>query len=227
MVGAVGVGMLGDSRAGFLILIAHSLGALLTGLLLNPGSLVNRPRKKPGTKGDFRQRQRREGTETTRGQSLSPQGIQAAKEPGGTAADRLTELISKAIFRSLGTLGLIGGFLVIFSILSAYTTGILCFAAEVCRLPQDLTDALCAALPGLLEMTVGCSSAWQIPFLDLSQQTVWCSFLISFGGLSVMGQTAGVLQGTGLSMKQYMGAKLLHGLTAALIAEILVSAAAV
>ncbi|MGN1349364.1 MAG: hypothetical protein ACI4VM_00010 [Anaerovoracaceae bacterium] len=206
MVGAVGVGMLGDSRAGFQILTAHSLGALLTGLLLNPGSLLNR---RPETK--------RAG-----GTLGKTQRAEALKQEGGTSADRLMDLISKAIFRSLGTLGLIGGFLVIFSILSAYTAGTICWIAEVFALPQKIPMVLSAVLPGFLEMTVGCSNAAEIAFWGLEYQTVWCSFLISFGGLSVMAQTAGVLQGTGLSMKRYLGAKLLHGLNAALIAEILV-----
>lgn len=230
MVGAVGVGMLGDSRAGFQILAAHSLGALLTGLLLNPGSIVNRPQKKPERTGAAERRRKTAAwgvTDTAEavrngGTTERQQRARSTKQAGGTAADRLMDLLSGAIFRSLGTLGLIGGFLVIFCILSAYTAGTIRWIAAVCDLPRHLTQALSAVLPGFLEMTVGCSNAAEIPFWDLEHQTVWCSFLISFGGFSVMAQTAGVLQGTGLSIKKYLGAKLLHGLNAALIAEILV-----
>ena len=51
--------------------------------------------------------------------------------------------------------------------------------------------------------------------VGINIKTTLCAFLVSFGGLSVTAQTAGVLRGTDISMSHYIRAKLMHGLISA------------
>ena len=74
---------------------------------------------------------------------------------------------------------------------------------------------------GLLEMTVGCNSIAGSSELSLLYQCVLCTFLISFGGLSVYAQSMSMLSGLHIGSGYFLLTKLLHGLLAAFIALII------
>jgi sporulation integral membrane protein YlbJ len=181
-VGAVGMGMLGDKHMGYIILVSHCISALLTGLLLNPYSVLNRSHKEHYIRHDVN-----------------------AEEYSDV---RVMQAITGAVLRSLKTIGMIGGFIVIFTIITQ-------FIINTCKNESAVQVITC--LSGILEMTVGCSSVCGIDALSKEMKAVFCSFLISFGGISVAAQTTGVLEGTDLSMREYIRAKLLHGLLSAFI----------
>ena len=79
----------------------------------------------------------------------------------------------------------------------------------------EIIHCITTAVSGILEMTVGCSRVCSMQEVGINIKTTLCAFLVSFGGLSVTAQTAGVLRGTDISMSHYIRAKLMHGLISA------------
>ena len=77
---------------------------------------------------------------------------------------------------------------------------------------SELTGAFCK---GLLEMTVGCSA---IASCDCRLQTklILSSYIISFGGLSVIGQTVSMLEGCPVTLWKILKIKMFHGLFSAI-----------
>jgi hypothetical protein len=67
-------------------------------------------------------------------------------------------------------------------------------------------------------MTVGCSGVAESGDLNLLYQCMLCSFIISFGGLSVYAQSMSMLSGLKISTAYYIAVKASHGLLAAAIA---------
>jgi len=76
-------------------------------------------------------------------------------------------------------------------------------------------------LKGLLEMTAG-SSMIGACNISLQQKTVLMSFLVSFGGLSVIGQSVSMAEGSGIGTKDILLRKGTHGLISGIAAVILV-----
>lgn len=76
-------------------------------------------------------------------------------------------------------------------------------------------------LKGLLEMTAGCSMIGACN-ISLQMKTVLMSFLVSFGGLSVIGQSVSMAEGSGIGTKDILARKGSHGLISGIAAVILV-----
>lgn len=108
-----------------------------------------------------------------------------------------------SILESFRTLGIVLAYIVLFMI----GTDFLEYLDFFCALPKE-TAAFCK---GLLEMTVGCS---EISACDCSlrQKLMLSSFIVSFGGLSVMGQTMSMLSGCPVSLGQLLKMKIFHGI---------------
>lgn len=83
-------------------------------------------------------------------------------------------------------------------------------------------DVLNSILKGGLEMTIG------INYLGLCDasiklKTIIASVLVSFGGLSVIGQSASMLKGTSIGFKDILEIKFTHALIAGIVATLLVN----
>lgn len=78
-------------------------------------------------------------------------------------------------------------------------------------------EGLSSFLKGLLEMTAGCSmlGACNMP---LALKTTLTAFLVSFGGLSVVGQSVSMAEGSGIGPAMICRIKLTHGLLAGILA---------
>ena len=230
IVGAVGTGMLNDCRAGYMILAAHCTGAIVTGMIMNPGSLLNRADKRNAALySDVSYNSRSYKNESykneiyTNGKPLKAHKAHKMEDaPAG-----VMQAASDAVLRSLKTIGMIGGFIIIFTIITEYAAraGDAAAIALASRAPGAQTAAsaeiaeiihyITTAVSGMLEMTVGCSRVCSMQEVGINIKTTLCAFLVSFGGLSVTAQTAGVLRGTDISMSHYIRAKLMHGLISA------------
>lgn len=219
IVGAAGTGMLHDKNAGYMILAAHCAGALVTGMIMNPGSIINRQHKNMYSPGA----------------SEIPYGADAVNDisPGRRIRTDVMQAATDAVMRSLRTIGLIGGFIVVFTIITEYVSiaGSALSDAVLSGAPgarhagfiAQAVHYITTAAAGLLEMTVGCSRISEMSGTGINIKITLCAFLISFGGLSVTVQTAGVLRGTDISMAGYIRAKLMHGLiSAAIVVMILI-----
>lgn len=225
IVGAVGTGMLNDCRAGYMILAAHCTGAIATGMIMNPGSLLNRRDKQ--IKKTERIRHLSVSTAEKGRASLSYDNTTSEAHRIKSNSTGVMQAATDAVLRSLKTIGLIGGFIIIFTIITEYAAraGDAAAIAIASRAPGAQTAAsakiaeiinyITTAVSGMLEMTVGCSQVCSMQEVGINIKTTLCAFLVSFGGLSVTAQTAGVLRGTDISMSHYIRAKLMHGLISA------------
>ncbi|MEL7657069.1 MAG: hypothetical protein AAGU75_14325, partial [Bacillota bacterium] len=123
----------------------------------------------------------------------------------------LLDLFTDSLLTSFRALGIICGYIVLFMMITEFIqfSGVLnCFQ----------TGYVKGIVKGLLEMTVGCNAIAQSGELSLLYQCIFCSFLISFGGLSVYAQSMSMLSGLNISSGYYLLTKLSHGLFASLIA---------
>ena len=77
-----------------------------------------------------------------------------------------------------------------------------------------------SVLKGMLEMTAGSSMVGACN-ISLPMKTVLISFLVSFGGLSVIGQSASMAGGSGIGIADIIKIKISHGLLAGILAVIL------
>lgn len=83
------------------------------------------------------------------------------------------------------------------------------------------SQAVRALIKGFFEMTVGCGAVAECTALTGSMKCILCSFIMSWGGLSVMGQTMSMLSGTGISMGYLFLSKLTHALFSAATAFVI------
>lgn len=136
-----------------------------------------------------------------RGIAVSGNGLQTAA-PQGDFAD--------AAVSSFKSLGIILVYIIIFMFIGDFLD-----EAGVFDL-LDSPAALCAAR-GFLEMTVGCSYI-TASGLEKIYECVFASAIISWGGLSVIGQSASMLTGTGINAGYIIITKLTHSILAGIIA---------
>lgn len=123
----------------------------------------------------------------------------------------MQESFTEAILMSLKSLGIILAYIVLFMFLTD-----LLHMGGVLSITQS--SEVKALIKGIIEMTVGCGAAAECEGTADAVKCILCSFIISWGGLSVMGQTMSMLSGSGISFKYIFVSKLTHGLFSAAIA---------
>ncbi|MEA4987011.1 MAG: hypothetical protein VB095_03055 [Anaerovorax sp.] len=118
---------------------------------------------------------------------------------------------TEAILSALRTLGIICGYLVLFCLLTDFMQ----FCGLLQLFPSQIGKSL---FRGFFEMTVGCNSISLAEGVSAVSKCAVASFLISFGGLSIMAQSMSLLSGLGITPWTYLEMKLSHGILSALIA---------
>lgn len=127
----------------------------------------------------------------------------AAPPPFFTALDR-------CIPESFATITKVGGYVILFSMLSA-------FVSELA-----LPETPAAFLSGLLEITSGIQRIVKTGLAPV-QKTALTLGVTAFGGLSGLMQTKSVTLGTGLSMRYYAFVKLMQGVFAYFLTILILS----
>jgi len=117
---------------------------------------------------------------------------------------------------------MIGGFVMLFSVIISILNNTKIFdileivvSPILTRLdiPTSFANGLFA---GIIELTNGVSMISSIPFKAISLNIIICSFLLGFGGLSIMLQILSVVSKEKLSIKPYIFGKLLQAILATL-----------
>ena len=191
IIGTIGA-FLGSYKAAGVAAAAHYMGAAVNGLLYrNP---KNHKRKGYDD---------RTGTEEMRSRSASSASRQA------TPLENFTAAIS-AGFKAMAV---ILAYLILFMIAID-----LLEAAGLFEMINN--ETVSSVLKGLLEMTAG-SNMISLCNINLSLKTALISFIVSFGGLSVVGQSISMTSGSGIRAACILKIKLTHGLLAGIISVIL------
>jgi sporulation integral membrane protein YlbJ len=136
------------------------------------------------------------------------------------------KILSEAIVSSVQTLLMIGGFIIIFSVLNRMLSEfqILPFISILIKnifayfhLSAELSIPL---LSGFFEITTGSRLVSETE-ADLFEKAIIVSFILGFGGFSVQAQVAGILAETDIAFKPYFIARILQAAYAAILVAFL------
>lgn len=191
IVGTVGVGMFYSPSIGLILFATHILSCLTVGFLFRWW-------------GKSKEKIYRNSEYTIDSSTLS--------------FCNLGEVLSKCIISSINTVLMIGGFVVVFSIIISMlkTSNFLFMLAnlfEFIGLPEYLTIGL---VSGFIEVTNGISFISSLTSCSIHFQIILCSFVLGFGGFSVLLQVLSITSKANISIKPYFYGKLLQACFAGL-----------
>nr|WP_207642070.1 hypothetical protein [Syntrophomonas zehnderi] len=205
ILGAVGVGMLGNPAAGYLLALAHYISNLMVGFLW-------RFRGKPGP---------------DKGMPLGLRFSQAYRSltPDSPAPpESIGKMLGDAVRSSLGNVMAVGGFIVVFSVVTRMLSngGVIdLMAASVMRLlgtfglgyPQAY--GLCM---GIMEMTLGIKTAVSsITEHQMLAVLIVISAILAFSGLSIIAQIMSIMAGMPVRLSFYILSRLIQVVLSCLI----------
>lgn len=210
MVGAVAVGMFGYPELGVIIAVTHYLAAFTVGILFRfYGKKEDRPAAEARTSGNLLARALREMR-------------QAHQEDGRP----LGQLLADAVKDSISTLLMIGGFIVLFSVLYQVLAeiGVLRYILPVVEgglkilgLNPQLGSAV---VQGFFEIDLGTMAAARTTGA-LTDRLIVAAAVIAWSGLSVLGQVMSVIHGTDLRIGPFIVARVIHALVAGFYTRLL------
>lgn len=203
--GAVAVGMFHNPGLGAVLATAHYLSSFTVGLIFK-----------------FYKRDRDEKTQTEaayRGK-IFRRAVRALIKARQDDNRPFGKMMGDAVRESMTTLFMIGGFIMLFSVLVKILTvfGFLNLITPVIAMILKLfginPQLTTAVFNGILEIDLGTmiTSGAAAPLLDKAMIASW---IIAWSGLCVHGQVASVIHDTDIKMLPYMGARLIHGILAA------------
>lgn len=205
MIGAVAVGMFHRPELGIIIAGAHYISSLLVGFLMR--FYRGDETKKYVTATKIKQ--------TNIFISAVQDLITARKNDGRT----IGELLGDSVRESINTLLLIGGLIILFSVvtkiiivtgLSVIISRILIYILQ----PFGLTSAsILPLISGFFEITNGANLASQSQ-APLLEQVIITNIIIAWSGLSVHAQVATMINGTDINLKPYLFARVLQAILA-------------
>ena len=208
--GAVSIGFFGNAKLGFLLALAHYLGNISVGLIMRFYGNDNEEKKR------------------TNEQKFSI--ILALRELHRTRLKEqrpLGRLLGDAVMSSVQTLLMIGGFIILFSVINKllfhlHITAFLGQFVEFILVSLHLPDVLSIPyISGLFEITLGSQLTSQVQEATLMQQAVITSFILAFSGFSVQAQVASITSQTDIAFKPFFIARIMHGFFAAIYAFLL------
>ncbi|WML38981.1 sporulation integral membrane protein YlbJ [Neobacillus sp. OS1-2] len=208
--GAVSVGFFHNPNLGILLALAHYLGNISVGIIMR--FYGNESPDKTTEKGKkFKIKAALSALHQTRLKDNRPIG----------------KLLGDAVNSSIQTLLMVGGFIIVFSVVNKllyhlHITAALGRFVEIVlaflSFPEKLSIPL---ISGLFEITLGSDLTSHVGTATLLQQAVIVSFILAFSGFSVQAQVASILAQTDIRFKPFFIARIFHGIFASFFALIL------
>jgi sporulation integral membrane protein YlbJ len=204
--GAVAVGMFGRPELGIVFALAHYIASFTVGIVFKFYRKEERPTVDQAS--DIH----KAGLITRAARAL----FKARREDGRP----LGRLMGDAVKESMATLLMIGGFIMLFSVIVKMLTvfgffGILSpLLGGILKVFNIDPHMVHSVFYGILEIDLGTMAASKAtaPLLD---KVMIASWIIAWSGLCVHGQVASVIHDTDIRMTPYFAARLLHGIFAA------------
>ena len=196
ILGSVGIALFSSKKIGFILLSAHIISCLLVGIIFKNW-------KKNELKIDYKLFK----TEETRLLKISDLG----------------EIISDSIKSAISTVLTIGGFVVLFSVILSIleTSGIINIISIIFSklgISEDFSRAL---FYGIIEVTNGINLSSEIFYINSTIAILLTSFILGFGGFSVLFQVYSIIAKEGISIKPYFYGKFLQGIISVFITWLL------
>ena len=205
---SVGIALFGDTKTGLLLLFTHILSCITVGIIL--ARISKRDKKNNLLK-----------LHSLNNSELYS-GNNKFEKQENINFKNFGEILTNSINSSISTLLMIGGFVVIFSVIIS----ILNQANILDKLSKLLYPLLHLfnfdiefakpLLAGILELTNGVNGIASINTKFISQNIVLSAFLLGFGGFSVLLQVYSIISKTDLSIKPYLKGKFLQGVLASI-----------
>ena len=196
IVGTVGISMFGSSYIGYLLLITHILAAITVGMIFK-----------------FWKKNTSNFTESSIFKSTHEKNIQISN---------LGEILSTSITNSISTILLIGGFIVLFSVIISMlkSSHLLELIVKTCTPFFDFINIspefIAPIFTGLFEITNGIVLISNINIKAISISLILTSFLLGIGGLSIFFQVFSITSKSDISIKPYIYGKILQGIFASI-----------
>lgn len=207
--GAVAIGFFNNPKIGLLLAIVHYTSSILIGLFTR---FYDKKTNYP--KNTF--------------------GIQNLKKSFlALHTKRITEqrpfgkILGDAVTNSVHILLMIGGFIMMFSVLNVLLETINLFPTieKILHHPITLIGVpsfiITPFLSGLLEMTLGIQNI-STTTIPLESKLIIISFLLGFSGLSIHAQVATILSNSGIRYFPYLLARIAHGIIASLLTYVFI-----
>lgn len=205
IIGTVGITLFGNSTIGILLFVTHILACISVGIFLN---LISKRKKNCSYNKKY------ELKKFSKIKNFN-------NEFKNLSFSSLGEVLGNSIKSATSTILMIGGFVVMFSVIISMfnqshildgLSNILAPFFSIIGIPVELVKPL---FSGIVELTNGVNLVTGTQIENISINIVLCSFLLGFGGFSVLLQVFSIVSKNGLSIKKYTFGKLLQGIFAA------------
>ncbi len=202
IVGTCGISLFGSTQIGFLLLLTHILASFTVGILFRFWK-KSYPKQSPNKKNIY--------------------------NSSSISLSNLGRVLGECIYNSISTILMIGGFIVLFSVIVSilnkskiliFFSALLSPIFNILHIP---TKFIIPIITGIIEVTNGISQVANIQIKAISINIIITAFLLGLGGISVLLQVLSVISKTDLSIKPYIIGKTLHGIIAALYTFIFIS----
>ena len=208
ILGTVGITLFGNSTIGFLLLSTHILACISVGIILG---IIDRFSKKNISLNIYH------SEKNNISNSLS------------CSFSNLGEILGKSINSAISTTLLIGGFIVLFSVIlsilkNSHILSVLCnFVETIFRCINIEPKLANGFITGIIELTNGVKLAANVNSKLISHNIILCAFLLGFGGFSILLQVLSIVSKENLSIKPYVIGKLMQGILAAFYTYIFIN----
>ncbi|GAE24129.1 membrane protein [Halalkalibacter wakoensis JCM 9140] len=205
--GAIAVGFFHNAALGIVLALAHYIGNIIVGLLMRfhgREEEASSPPPKANASGIV-----------TAFKMLHKERIKDGRPIG--------KLLGDAVQSSVRTLLMIGGFIILFSVLNELLSlvgfvhligSLFSIVLTFFHLPSDLNSSL---ISGIFEMTLGAQMASETISVGLLEQIIVTSFILAFSGFSIQAQVASILAETDIRFKPFLISRFMHGFFAAFL----------
>lgn len=190
IIGTVGISLLGDSTIGIILLSIHVLASLTVGLLFHFWK-YNKPLSHRET---------------------------PIYNTNNVNFSNLGEILGTSITNSINTIMMIGGYVVLFSVIISILENCGIFNLlviliqpflKIFNIPQELFTSI---ISGFIELTNGLKTISSIPIKNYTTTIIISSMLLGFGGISILLQVFSIISKTNISIKPYIIGKILHAI---------------
>ena len=194
----VGISLYSNKRLGFILLISHIISSILVGYF-------------------FRFWKREKLEISFKEKKFNDQNFPITLSNFG-------EILGNSIKSAISNIVSIGGFIVLFSVILSIlnTSGIINLISNffyIFSIPKEISSAL---FTGIIELTNGVNLSTILYKNYHLLSVLLTSFLLGFGGISVLLQVYSIISKENISIKPYIIGKLLHGIFSVIFTFVLI-----
>ena len=209
--GAISVGFFHDAKLGILIAVSHYISNAIVGICMRFYGRKQEGKQKRRSQQRFSIRRAFKEMHHTRMNDSRPFG----------------EVFGDAILHSIQTLVMVGGFIILFSVITKllFLIGVTPFIAQFIQYGFSLlTIPIDLGLPfvsGLFEITLGSQMISLVSTETILPKVMLVSFILGFNGFSVQAQVSSIIAKTDIRFTPYFISRILHGIFACIVTLVL------